>query len=313
MTENCADPVAVDPGARPELAWIPLDVLDVDDRYQREIDTRAGRRVIARMVAEFAWRRFSPLIVTPSDVEGRYMVLDGQHKAAAARQIAGIDSVPAMIVQTEGLSDQAESFVSLNNDRVRVHQYALHRARVAAGDPDAVAIDRVCAAAGVTVPAYPVPANKIAAGETMALRVIGQMIRTHGEEIAQRGLTLLAEAYRDRPGNIRASLIKAVCATLAASISPAELRDRVAAKTAVAWEHEAQRVAAVAGMTVVAALTAAFKGKAIELPPENVPAVTDGGRRAVQKLPFSVNRICSCGAAFKTDVVGLETCMRCSA
>lgn len=310
---------APDPGPRPRLAWIPLDVLDVDERYQREIDTRAGQRVIAKIADGFAWKKFAPLIVTPSDEDGRFMVLDGQHKAAAARLVGGIDAVPAMIVETDGVADQAESFVSLNNDRVRVHQYALHRAQVAAGDPAALAIDRVCAAAAVIVPAYPVPADRIAARQTMALKVIGAMIRQHGEDIAARGLKLVADIYEDRPGSIRANLIKAVCAVLSdrPDFAGAKLRERVAGKSAIAWEHEAQQTAERAGVTVIAALIAALKGEPIALPPSIAAAEDTGGEsregRHFRRLPAPVNKICACGVAFKTDVIGLDKCMRCNA
>src|SRR5262249_41056284 len=53
-----------DIGKPPQLKWIELESLRIDPRYQRQI-TDDGRSRINRIVREFRWSRFHPLMVTP--------------------------------------------------------------------------------------------------------------------------------------------------------------------------------------------------------------------------------------------------------
>lgn len=61
--KGVADP-SPDLGPLPTLDWLPLDALFVDDRYQRQI-TDDGIALINRIVREFRWSKFHPLLVAP--------------------------------------------------------------------------------------------------------------------------------------------------------------------------------------------------------------------------------------------------------
>src|SRR5437868_11859154 len=80
-----------DIGPAPDLRWLPIDRLVIDDSYQRPI-AFAGRRNINAIANAFDWRRFSPVIVAPVE-GGSYAIVDGQHRTTAAAAI-GITSVP---------------------------------------------------------------------------------------------------------------------------------------------------------------------------------------------------------------------------
>ncbi len=73
-------------GDMPRLEWGDPTTLWVDETYQRNISERLVK-LIRKIVAEFAWRRFSPPKVVP--VDGRRHVLDGQHTAIAAASHPG--------------------------------------------------------------------------------------------------------------------------------------------------------------------------------------------------------------------------------
>src|SRR5215210_9504814 len=82
----------------------------------------------------------------------------------------------------------------------------MHAAAVVAGDPAALAIERVCERAGVRVVKMQ-PGNGLKPRDTMAVGAIGAMINRAGEDLAVRALQILANAD---PAPISASQIKAV-------------------------------------------------------------------------------------------------------
>lgn len=57
-------------GPAPQLQWLDIVNLVVDQAYQREI-TAQGRRNVKRIAEQFDWRYFSPVIVAPI-AGGRY-------------------------------------------------------------------------------------------------------------------------------------------------------------------------------------------------------------------------------------------------
>ena len=88
---------ASDIGTPPELAWLPVDKLDVDPAYQRTLDTKASQKLITKIAENFRWISFQAILATPQG-EGddrRWLIIDGQHRAAAAKQ-RGIPHIPAI-------------------------------------------------------------------------------------------------------------------------------------------------------------------------------------------------------------------------
>lgn len=210
-------------GPAPQLDWIAIHRLVVSDSYQRPI-TGAGRLNIRRIAERFQWSRFSPVIVAPIE-GGRFAIIDGQHRTTAAA-IIGIESVPCQIVlATPG--EQAEAFTAINGAVTRVTRLALHRAAVAAGDPAALAIERVTTAAGVTVLSYPKSELNQEPGETMAIGAISDALRNYGEEAVILGLRCtMGERNRVRGGlsaTIVAAAIPFVAQKLARGIPEATL------------------------------------------------------------------------------------------
>jgi len=195
-------------GPRPELAWVVLDLLDVDERYQRAISSERGQDVIERLARDFHWRRFQPPTLTPRE-GGRYAVLDGQHRVEAAK-IVGLGEVPAYVVATDSLAEEADSFVAINGGRVQVNPFQMHHAKLVAGDPDALAIKAACDKAGVIVPRYPIPKTMMKPRVTMALTTIRDLLKSHGEVAAVAALETLADAFPARGGEIRALAIRAL-------------------------------------------------------------------------------------------------------
>jgi hypothetical protein len=204
--------MSTDFGSKPELKWLPVDRLSVDHRYQRTLESERSQRLVARIAEKFRWSAFQAVLATEAPKGGGWLIIDGQHRVEAARQ-CGIKAVPAVVVDAKSLEEQAAAFVQANTDRVAVNPFALHRARVQGGDPAAVAVNTLCKAAGVEIAPYPIPADKLKPGQTLALATIARLPRL-GEDVAALALKTVAGAYRDRGGALRAPVIQAVALLL---------------------------------------------------------------------------------------------------
>ncbi len=192
--------------AAPQLQWVPVSALVVDDRYQRLLD-QAGRKAIQTIADSFDWMQFSAVLVAPI-AGGRYAVIDGQHRVHAAA-LVGLDTVPAMVVLAD-LAQQARAFVGVNTTARRITNHQVYRAALEAGEAWAVACRDAVVAGGCSLSTHnPTAAQRkpyvlyqvmavrkfVAAGDgpwlTMALRAL--------RDYDTRGRTGLYTDYILRP------------------------------------------------------------------------------------------------------------------
>ena len=209
-SDFAAVPGDADAGPAPMLQWVAVADLVVDDRYQRPV-YGAGRQNVRRIAERFRWSKFAPLIVSPV-AGGKFAVIDGQHRATAAA-LRGITSVPAQVV-IAGVAEQAEAFRAVNGQVTRVNSLALQHAAVSAGNIEALAVQSVAEAAGVTILRYPKAALSLEPGETLALGAIKASLAEHGREATITALTCVTETDNNKPGLLNATVIKAVTSVL---------------------------------------------------------------------------------------------------
>jgi hypothetical protein len=185
---------AVPTTGQPIFEYVDPRSLYVDATYQRDVSER-GLRQIRKMVEAWDWRRFSPpTVVYGEDADGKtvLIVIDGQHRSIAAASHPGIDAIPVMIVEAKETAEQAKAFVGTNVDRLAVTNLALLRAALAAGDEEALAIQRVVDKADVRLMAS---ANvKYETGDCTAIVAVSGLVKRHGEQKAVEILHILAEA-----------------------------------------------------------------------------------------------------------------------
>ncbi|MDB5358888.1 MAG: hypothetical protein JWO51_185 [Rhodospirillales bacterium] len=193
-----------DPGPRPELAWLPVACLQVDPTYQRTIEGRISQAAIHRIAAKFKWNRFGVAMVVEAN-DGIWMIIDGQHRVEAAR-LKGIKMVPCVVMPPMSVEEQASIFLDTNEKRVRVNAYAIHHARLAAADPVAVETNELCLRAGIEIPRYPIPKERLGAGQTLA---IGTIVKACGDRNGTRAVVMVGKAYAAQPGGISAALFRA--------------------------------------------------------------------------------------------------------
>jgi hypothetical protein len=180
---------AADCGPRPELAWVEIDRLRVDDSYQRPIIAR-GRKTIAAIVANFSWAKFSPLILAPVPGSETFAIIDGQHRATAAL-ILGYRKVPASICQVPA-KDQARIFAAVNGTVTPMSMLALFKAAKLAGEAWALEVETACRMAGLTPLTYPVSAANMKPFQTMAVGTLRKYVARHGAEAVGQALAQAA-------------------------------------------------------------------------------------------------------------------------
>jgi hypothetical protein len=83
-----------------------------------------------------------------------------------------------------------------------------------AGQPWAVQIAHVCACAEVELLRYPVPADKQAPGQTMAVGAIARCLKRYGEATLITALQCVTQTSNNQPGALSARTIKALCSVL---------------------------------------------------------------------------------------------------
>lgn len=181
----------LDLGPRPELRWVAPTDLHVDETYQRELGRRSYR-LIRELCMNFSWRKLKPPIVC--DVDGVLHCVDGQHTAIAAAT-RGVPEIPVFVIVAGSEQERADAFVGHNSDRIVMTPLEVYRAKLVAGDEDAVDTDTVCRRAGVTL-RHPNPMNKPIVGETGAVGIIMSLVRRQGVMKARRVMEGLVKGGR---------------------------------------------------------------------------------------------------------------------
>lgn len=212
-----AQEIKPDFGPRPELTWLPVKLLSVDPTYQRTLDSRRSERAICQIVEKFRWACFGTVLVCPC--EDGWRIIDGQHRVEAAKRL-GIATVPCIVVPEASVAEQASIFLSTNLTRVSVNIYALFHARIAAGEPVALATVELCKQALLTIPRYPIPASSLKPGHTLALRTLEGAAKS-ADPIDRQAVIAVGSAYVDQKGGGSANILQGVI--LAAKTAPSEL------------------------------------------------------------------------------------------
>lgn len=132
------------PGAAPQLQWLPIAQLVVDDSYQRELK-QGNWLAIVRIARAFKWSRFSPVFVAPVE-GGAYAIIDGQHRTHAAA-LCGIKEVPCQIVLMTR-EEQAASFAAVNGLVTKVTSWQIFKAALTAKEDWAEKLSGIAAQAG---------------------------------------------------------------------------------------------------------------------------------------------------------------------
>jgi len=253
-------------GPKPRLEFHPPTNLIIDDRYQRSVARDSGRRLIAKIVKEFHWPFFGVLVATDNG-DGTYCLIDGQHRAEAARQHPHVHSVPVLVIDEMTLAEQAQAFVAINQSRVRLNALQLHRAAVRAGDPHAVELDRITRESGVEIPNNNLSSQNMRPGQTIAVKALSTILKKYGAETLSNTLKTVMSAYGETSGDLRSQIFAATA--VAVSRHPdrcSAIAEKLGSSDSVTWQEFARDNAKFAGTSTAEALahmlTSTLKPKA---------------------------------------------------
>lgn len=258
-------------GERPELQWVKLARLRIDPRYQRDIGRRGAENIIS-IASNFKWAKFAPVVVAPI-ADGLFAIVDGQHRSTAAA-LRGFESVPCVVIAADDAA-QADAFVAINANVTLMSPLQLHAARLAAGNPTATALTEVCREAGVTICRYPVPANKIKPGETLAVGMLQSALAKYGREVLVGALSCITQTRKGNPGLIRAQIVEALCAVIEASTEWLNNRKALVFRMQtfdLAAQFNTARTASIESGNKVSAHLVEAIGEHLEDPPQAAPA-----------------------------------------
>lgn len=171
-------------GPKPELRWIKVHKLRVNDEYQRGMGERS-MRLIRKIIGQFDWARFhAPVVVQITPDTGQdddtYEVLDGQHSATAAASHGAIPEIPCIVVTADTLTEKAQAFVGLNKDKIQMTPVQVFWAQVAAGDEDALDVLEGARAAGATIVKRMPPYGDFETGETVSVSTLLKIAKRGG-------------------------------------------------------------------------------------------------------------------------------------
>lgn len=212
-------------GAPPILRWLPVSLLRIDPTFQRNILDR-GKKNIGEIAEAFDWNKFGTVIVARTG--GYFSVIDGQHRTTAAK-LCGITDIPCQVIDADR-KQQASSFAAINGNVTALNGLQIHHARVAAQEPEALAVAAACSAAGVQILRYPVPASLIKPAQTLAVGSVYACHRRYGGEVLTAALSCLSKTRGGNPGVYRAQIIQAL--SLVLSKRPSLMAD---SKQLLAW------------------------------------------------------------------------------
>jgi hypothetical protein len=248
------------PGDKPELQWVAIDKLVIDDSYQREVG-KHGISNVRRIANEFRWSHLEPIVVAPV-TGGRFAVINGQHRALGAR-LRGIKEIPCAVVKADQ-AEQAAAFAAINGNVTAITPLQLFHSGLAAKLPEHIAVSKLCEAAGVRIRRSVVANKDMKAGDTLAASSLLQCYRQYGPQTLQLALECITRTGGGNLGLVRHQIIKAICAAIKEFPAALRMRDRVVKNVegygvSDIW-NEARAEAVRLNCSVQELLTQAFRG-----------------------------------------------------
>lgn len=195
-------------GTMPSIEWVHVTELTVDSSYQRSIDNDGSRRLIASIAANFDWRLCAPLVVSRRP-DGSRVIIDGQHRWAAAVRRGDLLQLPCCLFTYGSPEDEARMFIVANRARKAMNRMDDFHAALAAGDEDALDIRRLVSEAGLAI-ARSTSSTAWKPGDVTFTSSIATALRRHGDAVVSAALTCMAEAYKDEPLTHGASIFGAL-------------------------------------------------------------------------------------------------------
>lgn len=165
------------------VKWVPIDDLVVNPKYQRNIN----RAHVNKINEHFDAHCVTPIRTCLTDIGNE--IVDGQHTWEVLK-LQGWRAVPTISLNGGTTEKEAASyFGTLNSGRKGLRPIEMFHAAVAAENPRALELKRICASAGLQVTGSKGP-NSIA-----AVRAIEEIYEDGGEAALKNALYVATNAW----------------------------------------------------------------------------------------------------------------------
>lgn len=128
---------------------INKNLLSIDPEYQR----RLVRERVLGIARDWSWIGCGVLLVASRPDETRYMVMDGQHRKAAADKRTDIEELPCMVFETDEIKAEASGFLIANTLRRPLKMVDKFKALNITEDPAAAVVESLARQSGRIVAA----------------------------------------------------------------------------------------------------------------------------------------------------------------
>jgi hypothetical protein len=168
-------------GSPPTLEWRAVGELHIDASYQREINAGPSQTLIRRIAMFWDWGLCQPLAVSRRP-NGSFTIVDGQHRASAAKLRGDIAHLPCVITSYASAGDEAAAFVALNQQRRPLSGLDVFKAALAAGDMEATQVNIALTDAGLRI-ASSTNLASLPPGAMSNVRGLQRCYRIHGVQV----------------------------------------------------------------------------------------------------------------------------------
>lgn len=181
--------------------YLPLSVLEVDPAVQRTLD----RGWVREHAQDFDPELFGEVVVSLR--QGRYLVVDGQHRTEMLRALGWDDQkIPVLLYEGLTLAEEAELFLGLA-DRKAIRTFDKFRIRITSGDRAACEVQRIVRACGLALDQQ---RKEGAIGAVVALERVFKgcgLAKKETPELLTGTLKLLKAAWGPSPDAFEGALI----------------------------------------------------------------------------------------------------------
>lgn len=179
-----------------ELRQVPIHVIKIDSRYQRDTNQHWVDNHLP-----FDPRQAGAVVLS-SRAGGPYCI-DGGHRIALARA-DGAEHINAFVIDGLTQVDEARLFARYQRERRNLTSFALFRADVVSGDPDTAALVRVVHAAGFTLERKGGPNN------ITAIDSLRYIQRYGGEDLLARTLDAVRTFWLTEEKSLSGQILKGI-------------------------------------------------------------------------------------------------------
>jgi len=147
-------------------------------------------------------------VLTVNYKDGIYRVIDGQHRIDFLKQ-KGRKTAPCLIYKDKTIEEEAEAFVSIQNNHYRMTAIQTFQRKLLYNDPDAIAIKNIVESLGLSI-------SKNARGgkgtskckEISAIGVVQNIYKDGGEDVLYNALNFVTTLWGDEKNALQGNVIR---------------------------------------------------------------------------------------------------------